>query len=336
MAAIVSAQGLTKIYKKRPAVDALDFEVAEGHVFGLLGPNGAGKTTTIRMLLGLVRPTAGGAVLLGRELGKADYHTSLAHVGAMIENPALYKGLSAQRNLEIHARYLGIDDARSRIGEVLEVVGLADRRKDKVKAYSHGMRQRLGIGVAMLGRPSLMILDEPLNGLDPAGIVETRAMIQNLPSAGTTVILSSHLLGEVQQSCDQVAIMNHGKLVTLGATNDLINKYGAGARFFVRVLSEEYQSAWQVLAGDGYQIAQRGDGAIEVVAGEGVTGRYISYALAQRGIYPEELIAARASLEEIFLQLTGESLTAQQAAGARSAASSGVTGNNHDPGTGEH
>ncbi len=220
MTTAVRTQGLTKRYGERLAVDGLDMVLPAGAITGFVGPNGSGKTTTIRMLLGLIRPTAGDGEVLGRPLAEAaDY---LAEVGAMIEGPAFYPTLSGRRNLEVLAQLAGID--RRRIDEVLELVDLDDRAADLYRSYSLGMKQRLGIAAAMLPTPKLLILDEPTNGLDPAGIREMRELLRRLSDEGATVFVSSHLLSEIQQMSDHLVMIQTGRLVFEGAVEELLDR----------------------------------------------------------------------------------------------------------------
>jgi ABC-2 type transport system ATP-binding protein len=215
---VVETRGLTKRYGSRTVVDALDMQIPPGVVAGFIGPNGAGKTTTLRMLLGLVRPSAGDGRVFGLPLhSPASY---LPRVGALIESPAFYPGLSGQRNLEVQATLGGHPLAR--VPVVLERVGLADRGGDRYRTYSLGMKQRLGIAGALLGDPTLLILDEPTNGLDPAGIRDMRALVRSLAQDGPTVLISSHLLAEVQQVCDWLVVIEHGRLVFQGPTARLL------------------------------------------------------------------------------------------------------------------
>jgi len=214
----IVTRGLTKRYGDRCVVDHLDFTVPTGVVCGFVGPNGSGKTTTIRMLLGLVAPTEGDAVVLGHRLH--DPHAFLPRVGAMIEGPAFYPSLSGRRNLEVLARLGRVD--RGRIDEVLRSVGLAHRAHDRYRSYSLGMKQRLGIAAALLGDPDLLILDEPTNGLDPPGIRELRALLCALAERGTTVFVSSHLLDELQHVCDHLVVIDQGSLVFNGAVDELL------------------------------------------------------------------------------------------------------------------
>ncbi|MDE3231356.1 MAG: ABC transporter ATP-binding protein, partial [Chloroflexota bacterium] len=237
--------GLCKRYGERLVVDHLNLEVRRGEVFGFLGPNGAGKTTTIRMILGLVRPTDGSIEILGRDLAD-DPAQTLPRVGALVEQPALYNYLSGRDNLRAIGQTLG-GVSEARIDEILELVALAGRDGDRVKTYSLGMKQRLGVGIALLHNPDLLILDEPANGLDPAGIVEMRDLLRALAAQGKTIFISSHVLAEVQQLCTRVAIINLGRLVTEANVDELVRGQG---EFIVQVEHPEaalaliQQQAW--------------------------------------------------------------------------------------------
>jgi ABC-2 type transport system ATP-binding protein len=213
---VVEIRDLTKRYDKVTAVDQVSLRVRRGEVYGFLGPNGAGKTTTLRMLLGLIRPTSGDVTVLGRRPGDAGV---LARIGSMIEGPAFYPFLSGRANLEVVARYAGI--ATDGIDEALETVDLATRGRDRFSTYSLGMKQRLGVAAALLKDPDLVVLDEPTNGLDPAGMRDMRALIRRLGDSGRTVILSSHMLGEVQQICDRVGVINLGRMVVESTVDEL-------------------------------------------------------------------------------------------------------------------
>jgi len=213
---VVEIRDLTKTYDTVTAVDRISLTVRRGEVYGFLGPNGAGKTTTLRMLLGLIRPTSGDVVVLGRRPGDAGV---LARVGSMIEGPAFYPFLSGRANLEVVARYAGTGSAT--IAEALKTVDLASRGSDKFATYSLGMKQRLGVAAALLKDPDLVVLDEPTNGLDPAGMRDMRALIRRLGDSGRTVILSSHMLGEVQQICDRVGVINAGRMVVESTVEEL-------------------------------------------------------------------------------------------------------------------
>jgi len=295
--------GLTKRYGDKAVVDALDLEVERGEVFGFLGPNGSGKTTTVRMLLGLVRPDDGEAWLLGSKVPCPD---RLGEIGAMVEEPAFYPWMSGRRNLEIIGDEGGAVQAGA-VGEALELAAIAVAADRKVRAYSQGMRQRLGLAAAVLRRPALVILDEPANGLDPAGIHDLRDLLRHLAETGSTVFLSSHLLGEVEQVCDRVAIMNRGRLVTVGTIDDLGR---AQHRLRVTIQADETPQARVALA--PWTVTGDGDGALLV---EGASGREVNQALVSHGIFATALAPERLSLEEWFLAVTeGEH---QRAAAAR-------------------
>jgi len=216
----IEMMGLTKEFGRHRAVDSLTLAVHSGSVFGFLGPNGAGKTTTIRMLLCLIRSTKGSGRILGYDIER-ERAAILPKVGAIVESPAFYPILSGYDNLRVLDRTAGKEDLRN-INKVLEQVGLSDRAKDKVKTYSLGMKQRLAIAASLLNSPQIIFLDEPTNGLDPAGTVEIRELIGQLGASGHTIFLSSHLLHEVEQVCSEVAIINHGKLVAQGRVADLL------------------------------------------------------------------------------------------------------------------
>src|SRR5919108_5186571 len=224
MAAVIEVAGLRKEYRRlrrgtTVAVDGLDLSVPEGGVFGFLGPNGSGKTTTIRCLLGLVQPSAGTARLFGAAV-PSDLPSVIGRVGSIVEAPALFPTFSGRRNLQLLGRLHGLGPRV--VDDVLERVGLAERGRDLVKTYSLGMRQRLGIAAALLKDPALLILDEPANGLDPAGIKEVRDLLRRLGGEGRTVFVSSHILSEVQQTCDRVAILARGRCIATGAVSDVL------------------------------------------------------------------------------------------------------------------
>jgi ABC-2 type transport system ATP-binding protein len=295
---VLVTEGLTKSYGSRPAVRGLDLEVRRGEVFGFLGPNGAGKTTTIRMCLGLVRPTAGRALVLGRDVSR---HAAgvLPRVGALIESPALYGYMSGRSNLLCFADTLcGVP--RGRIDELLDLVDLRDRQRDRVRTYSMGMRQRLGLAVALLHDPDLLVLDEPANGLDPAGIVEMRNLLRQLAAAGKTIFLSSHVLAEVRQTCDRVAILNEGALVRVAPVADLLR--GSG-EFEVRVASM-LEALAAIRCQPWGQAARAVDGAV-VTASPSGRGRELTEFLVAAGFTPDAVTEREQDLEEVFLRLTG-------------------------------
>ena len=216
---VLSTHGLTKDFKKLRAVDRLDLSVRRGDVFGFLGPNGAGKSTTIRLIFGLLYPSAGHVEILGHRVPR-DRQEALRHVGGFVDDPTFYGNMTARRNLKMIGTMNG-RVSQNRISEVLDMVGLADRADSKVGGYSHGMRQRLGIALALIHEPDLVILDEPTSGLDPQGMKDVRELIRELGRQGTTVFLSSHLLHEVELVCDQAAILQKGRMVVQGPVSQL-------------------------------------------------------------------------------------------------------------------
>jgi ABC-2 type transport system ATP-binding protein len=295
------AVALSKAYGKRLAVDHLDLEVDRGELFGFLGPNGAGKTTTIRMALGLVAPTNGSIEILGQEV-RHNRSKILPRVGALVENPALYGYLSGRNNLRAFGDLLGGVSAK-RVDEVLEIVSLKGREKDKVKTYSMGMKQRLGLAVALLNDPDLLILDEPANGLDPAGIAEMRDLLRGLATQGKTVFISSHVLSEVQQICTRVAIINHGKLIRLAPVAELLDAPG---EFAIQVDAPDALVAALKLQPWG-QEARVEEGLVITRAPEG-RGRDLIAFLVNNGHQPDSVSERQRDLEDIFLSLTaGES-----------------------------
>jgi ABC-2 type transport system ATP-binding protein len=297
----VTARGLVKVYGELVAVDHVDLTVEKGDVFGYLGPNGAGKTTSLRMLLGLIRPTEGSIRLFGR-----DPHVvgakALDGVAGFVEGPTFYPYLTARRNLRLLAAYDDGDlrSKRSRIEELLELVELHDRGDDKVGGYSHGMRQRLGIAAALLREPKLLLLDEPTTGLDPAGMRDMRDLVRRLASEGITVLLSSHLLGEVEELCNRVAIIRKGRIVYEGQLQDLL----ATASTDYRLRSPEPDRARALLLNQpGIREVVSADGALRFQADEDAVAA-LSIALGQARIGVTALVPETASLEELFLGMT--------------------------------
>ena len=297
MSTAIHMEGLTKEFGRLRAVDGLTVDVQTGGVVGLLGPNGAGKSTTIRMLLGLIRPTAGSATVLGKSIERPAAY--IEEVGALIESPAFYPKLSGETNLRTLAALDG--QSKNRIDEVLEIVGLRDRRGDRVAEYSSGMKQRLGIAAALLRDPSILILDEPTNGLDPAGIVDMRELLRDLGSSGKTVFVSSHLLAEVQAMVDQVIIISNGRLVFDGALTGLL----AEAAHEVVVAPEEAQDLTELaeaLSRAGYA-ATIDDGVVRVAGAAEAPARLNRLAF-DHGIALRELRVHDEDLEDIFLRMT--------------------------------
>jgi ABC-2 type transport system ATP-binding protein len=301
--AVIEVEGLRKEYRRlrggrTVAVAGLDLAVPEGGVFGFLGPNGAGKTTTIRCLLGLVAASSGRLRLLGADVPH-ELPSVIGRVGSIVETPTLFPRFSGRRNLEILGRIQGVGP-RS-VAEVLETVGLADRGDDRVRTYSLGMKQRLGIGAALLKDPAMLILDEPANGLDPAGIVEVRELVRRLGSEGRTVFISSHILSEIQHTADRVAILARGRLVKEGPVREVLARGGAEG-LVVRV--DDLPAAARALADAGID-ATVGDGVLRVRLAAGEASR-VTRALAERGLYLSELRPDEVDLETVFLELTKE------------------------------
>jgi ABC-type multidrug transport system ATPase subunit len=292
----IETRVLTKIYGKHiRAVDRLDLTVRRGEVYGFLGPNGAGKTTTMQMLLGLVHATSGVATVLGRAPGDPE---SLVRVGAMVEEPAFYPYLSGRDNLRVVARLAGLPG--DRVDVVLAEVDLLGRAGDRFKTYSQGMRQRLGVAAALLKDPDLLILDEPTNGLDPAGMADMRALVRRLGTGDRTVMLSSHLLGEVQQVCDRVGVIARGSLIA----EDTVAELRGRGSLLVRAepLSTARESAERLL---GTGRVQEQDGTLRLDSDPADAAR-INRELVLAGVAVSELRPIERTLEDVFLQLTGE------------------------------
>jgi ABC-2 type transport system ATP-binding protein len=294
----LATRGLTKSYGSRTAVDNVDLTVSRGEVFGLLGPNGAGKTTTIRMLLGLVRPTAGTIELLGHDLATSAPRV-LTRVGALVESPALYAYLSGRDNLRVFGDSLG-GVPRGRIDALLELVGLADRRRERVRGYSLGMKQRLGLAAALLRDPELLILDEPANGLDPAGIVEVRELLRRLADDGRTVLLSSHVLAEVQQVCRRVAVLDRGRLVRVAAIADLLRPSG---EFEVRL--PDAAAALVLVRRQSWGSTARIEDGVLITRSPSDLGRDLTEFLVRSGCVPDSVSEHTRDLEQVFMSLTG-------------------------------
>jgi ABC-2 type transport system ATP-binding protein len=295
----VVARGLVKRYGDIVAVAGVDLTVEPGDVFGYLGPNGAGKTTSLRMLLGLIRPTSGSAELFGRDpmlLGAK----ALEGVAGFVEGPRFYPYLSGRRNLRLLADY---DEpvSRSRIEEVLELVELRDRAKDRVGGYSHGMRQRLGIAASLLRQPTLLLLDEPATGLDPAGMRDMRDLIRRLASEGITILLSSHLLYEVEELCNRVAIIRTGSIIYEGTLDDLLATAASGYRLKTR---EPERARVLMLGRRGVENVVRDGDELYFSADEDAVAA-LSVALGEARIPILQLVTEAASLEDLFLGMTG-------------------------------
>jgi ABC-2 type transport system ATP-binding protein len=304
------AKGLTKRYGSVAAVDGLDLSIEQGSLFGFLGPNGAGKTTTLRMALGLVYPTSGQVEVLGQPMFRAgrtnpEGGEALRAVGALVEEPAFWKYLSGRKNLECFACASGPPDDRharlGRIDEVLRVVGLDHAAEKRVKAYSQGMRQRLGIAVSLLGNPRLLLLDEPSNGLDPQGTREVRTLLRRLADEGTTVFVSSHLLAEVEAMCDRVGVLARGRLVAEGPPSNL---RPSGAR--VRVEVDDLPRALRVArALEGVVVEEEADevGSFAASLAHPATAGSLNAELVREGVVVSALVPLHERLEDVFVEL---------------------------------
>ena len=294
---VIQTHSLTKRYGRILAVDALSMNVPRGSIFGLLGPNGSGKTTVMSMLLGLVQPTAGDYRLFGPGTG----HTEALHrVGAIVESPAFYPYLSGRQNLEYFQGVTGRRDPRE-LDELLDRVGLLSRAGDKYRTYSLGMKQRLGLAYALLGDPELLFLDEPTNGMDPAGMAEIRELIRGVGTAERTVLLSSHLLNEVEQVCDSVAILSRGKLIAEGNVAQLLHPQEQ-----VRLRSTDNGQARDILSGLDWVVnVATADGFLVVTAPTDRSGE-LTAALSQAQVYVTEMWPLQISLEQYFLEVTAE------------------------------
>ncbi|MEP7762378.1 ATP-binding cassette domain-containing protein [Sanguibacter sp. 25GB23B1] len=297
----VSTRGLRKTYRTRHgrqvAVQGLDLDVPIGGVHGFLGPNGSGKTTSIRMLLGLIRADSGTMSIFGHEVPE-QLPTVIDRIGAIVEQPKFFPNFSARKNLDLLAG--GIGAPSTAVGKVLDDVGLSDRAKDRYRTYSLGMKQRLAIAATLLKDPDLLIFDEPTNGLDPAGIREIRTTMRGLAERGKTVLVSSHILAEVEQVADTVSIIGHGRLLASGSVAEIIGG-GAHAATTVRVGVADLATATRVLTEAGLSV--RADGEILVVDGAADPAD-ITRRLAHHELYVNELVPVRAGLESVFLSLT--------------------------------
>jgi ABC-2 type transport system ATP-binding protein len=309
---VISTQGLTRRFGGLVAVDSLDLDLPAGGVVGLVGPNGSGKSTLIRMLLGLIAPSGGSAQVLDSSV--AEPRTYAGRVGALIESPAFIPGLSARSNLRSLARLRGLPD--SRVDEVLDLVGLTGRDRESVKRFSLGMKQRLGIAAALLPDPDLLILDEPTNGLDPAGIVEIRGLLQDLGRSGRTVVVSSHLMSEIESICTHLVVIRFGVLLYSGPIGALLES----AASHVDVESEHAEDIGrlrEVLVRSGWDGIITSDGRLRLEA-PAEAAPDINRAAAAAGVTLRSLSASRDSLEAIFLEMTG--ISDGELAAARSAA----------------
>jgi len=301
MEPVIECAGLSKRFGRLRAVDNLDLTISKGEVFGFLGPNGAGKSTTIRMLLSLIRPNSGRVSLFGMDPDR-NRRAVFGRVGALVESAVFYEHLSGRRNLELLASLSGGCE-RARIDEVLELVGLTGRQRDRVAAYSHGMRQRLGLAQALLPRPELVILDEPATGLDPAGLIEIRNLLRHLAaSEGMTIFLSSHLLAEVELICTDVGLVSNGRLVARGRVDELL----AGTEQRASVTVDNPELALNVArALDCVNGAEALDGHLSLRLAPDSLG-CVNRALVEAGVDVSALVPLRDSLEDLYMSVMQE------------------------------
>jgi ABC-2 type transport system ATP-binding protein len=298
---VLATHDLTKRFGNTLAVDRLNLTVRRGDVFGFLGPNGAGKTTTIRMIVGLIYPTSGYAVVLDHEVPR-DKLEALRHIGGFVEVPAFYANMSARRNLRLMGG-LNCEVSEQRIDEMLDIVGLRERADSKVGDYSHGMKQRLGIANALINKPELVVLDEPTSGLDPQGMKDVRELVRELGAGGTTVFLSSHLLHEVEQVCNRAVIINKGRVVVEGPVSELHPEHSS-----VKLLTSDQERARQIVAAlVGAQHVELDEEYLVFEAGDGTTRELVRQLVAV-GVGIDAVIPAREQgLEDFFLGLTQSS-----------------------------
>ena len=302
---VIQTDGLTKRYGRVMAVDGLSLEVPKGRIFGLLGPNGSGKTTLMSMLLGLVRPTAGGFTLFGNSPEGGGLDRELHRIGALIETPTFYPYLSGRNNLAYFQGISGRGDP-AELDSLLEQVGLGGRGGDKFQTYSLGMKQRLGLAYTLIGNPELLLLDEPTNGMDPAGMAEVRELIRSLGGENRTVILSSHLLNEVEQVCDSVAILSHGKLIAQGDVAELLQERG---RPQVRLRTTDNGKAKEILDALAWVEGVSAENGYLIAGVEAERSWEITAALSRNEVYIAEMSPSQISLEQYFLDVTeGEAI----------------------------
>ncbi len=297
--AVIQTRGLSKRYKDKWAVDHLELQVEQGDVYGFIGQNGAGKSTTLKLLCGLASPTEGEITIFDRPLRNTVAHR---RIGMLIEQPGLYHDLSARENLSLYATLLGLDDPKRQVDETLKTVGLAPGEKKPVKQYSMGMKQRLGVGIALLGSPDLLLLDEPINGLDPEGIREMRELLQRLNrERGLTILLSSHILGELSKIATRYGIIRQGKMMEQLSAQELEQK----CRDYLRLRTEEPPKAAAVLE-QAFSLKHwemRPEGELRIY--DRVDAKAVGQALAQAGIAVEEMGAHQQDLEGYFLEKMG-------------------------------
>ncbi|AIY83476.1 MAG: ABC transporter ATP-binding protein [Clostridium baratii] len=296
---VLEVKGLKKVIGKREIIKDLNFSVKEGEIYGFLGPNGAGKTTTIRMLVGLILPTAGEIKICGENL-KNNKEKALKDVGAVVENPELYKYLSGRENLMQIARIRGV--SKEEVQDLIKLVGLENRINDKVKKYSLGMKQRLGLAAALIGNPKLLILDEPTNGLDPSGIIDFRKIVkQAAKERGMAVFVSSHILSEVQQLCDRVAFINNGVIKAVEDMNEAVT--GTEKESLTLVTSSNKEKVIDILRNQPFVLTSEiNEAGINIVVQSGTTPELVK-ALVKADVLVEEIYRNREGLEQRYMEL---------------------------------
>ncbi|MGG7211766.1 ABC transporter ATP-binding protein [Clostridium baratii] len=296
---VLEVKGLKKVIGKREIIKDLNFSVKEGEIYGFLGPNGAGKTTTIRMLVGLILPTAGEVKICGENL-KNNKEKALKDVGAVVENPELYKYLSGRENLMQIARIRGV--SKEEVQDLIKLVGLENRINDKVKKYSLGMKQRLGLAAALIGNPKLLILDEPTNGLDPSGIIDFRKIVkQAAKERGMAVFVSSHILSEVQQLCDRVAFINNGVIKAVEDMNQAVT--GTEKESLTLVTSSKKEKVIDILRNQPFVLTSEiNEAGINIVVQSGTTPELVK-ALVKADVLVEEIYRNREGLEQRYMEL---------------------------------
>jgi ABC-2 type transport system ATP-binding protein len=295
----ISVAGLSKNYGQLHALANATFDVPMGTICGFVGPNGSGKTTTIRMLLGLIKPSSGTGEILGQSINHPERY--LSEVGAMIEGPAFYPALTGAENLRVLATLGGF--AQERVEELLEIVGLGDRGDSKYKTYSLGMKQRLGIAATLLPNPKLLILDEPTNGLDPAGIQEVRDLLSKLSQEGVTVFVSSHLLSEIEMISEYLVMLRKGEVIFFGHTQELLERTRPSILIKPNKL-EDLERLKSIVQADGYLVKREGE-RLRIDAESSSSGK-INQMAFDAGILLEEIAPIRPTLEETFFEMTGE------------------------------
>jgi ABC-2 type transport system ATP-binding protein len=300
----IEFEDVVKKFGRRTVIDGLSFTVPEGSIVGLLGPNGAGKSTAMRVLLGLQHATQGSAKILGHKPGTSGFADAVRKVGAIIEAPPLYKHATALQNLEIRVRAYGQSTSDARVRGVLNQVGLADRADDKVGDFSLGMRQRMGLALALVGEPSIVVLDEPTNGLDPEGTVEVRNLIRELPARGATALVCTHRLAEVEAMCDYVVVLDKGRLLTQGPLDEVIASVTEGGHV-VEVASSDVDNAVNTLG--SLELGELSvEGGVIRTTSSVPDASLITQALADKGMYLRGLRTERPSLEDAFLKIVAE------------------------------